>query len=199
MHKSTPRSAAAILLLSLGLGAYAFGGQPATDHEDDAQVHWKDGSFTPGDWPVGIPHDRRAAILRWSPLARDMGYRMDLTDDGRVLVLSSARFNRSVRRETRLVRKTVQAFDELMAPREGDEEQESRTGQVRDELCVLLRLHDRADYETTLDFLASTRPTSAPGPRRNARATASTCASPTAAPGSSASTRARARTSWSTG
>ncbi|MDA1264289.1 MAG: hypothetical protein O2816_04335 [Planctomycetota bacterium] len=160
MHKSTPRSATAFLLLSLGLGAYAFGGEPSEglDLEDDAKVHWQDKSFAPGDWPGGIPHDRRAEILRWSPLAKDMGYRMDLTDDGRVLVMSSARFNRSVRREARLVEKTVRSFDELMAPQAGSQQPGAKVGQVRDELCVLLRLHDRGDYESTLDFLARSRP-----------------------------------------
>lgn len=148
------RGAALLALLALAASATA---QPdrGPDRGDGARVHWNDERFVPGDWPVGLAHATRAGVIRWAPLARELGYRMDLTRDGRVLTLSSARFNRSVRREDRLVRRTVAAFDRLADPAvEGAD----GSGRRLRAPVVLLRLHDHDDHEAAVDFLARTRP-----------------------------------------
>jgi len=153
MNKSTTRSGALLAALLLA-GAAGANDLDAADLDSQAVVHWHDRSFEPGDWPQGLPPRVRAEVMRWAPLARELGYRLDLSDEGRVLMLSSARFNRSVRREDRLVKRGLAAFDELVAPTEDG----AIAGGPVEECAVLLRCHDRKEYEAALDFLTCSRP-----------------------------------------
>lgn len=153
MNKPITRGGALLAALFLAGTAGAHDLDTA-DLDSLAVVHWQDQSFEPGDWPRSLPPRLRSELSRWAPLARDLGYRLDLSDSGRVLVLSSGRFNRSVRREDRLVRRGLAAFDELVSPTEDA----GIAGGPVEECSVLLRCHDRKEYEAALDFLASTRP-----------------------------------------
>ncbi len=127
------------------------------------RVHWQRKTFEPGAWPVEFPEEGRALVEAWEPWARVAGYRMDLTSDLRVMHLSSARHNRSVRRVEGRIEDTLEAFDALtqIATDErrsrGDDALPEPQGR-RAATVVLLRLHERADYLTALDFLAEGHP-----------------------------------------
>ncbi|MEE8468759.1 MAG: hypothetical protein V3T22_09900 [Planctomycetota bacterium] len=129
--------------------------QPAT-------VRWRGERFAAGDWPTDLRPDLRGMVHSWSPWAARAGYRMDLEEHGRVLTLSSARYNRSVSRENSLVADTLQVFDEWLpvAPPNPFPHSGSAPPQAppREESVVLLRLQDRASYELLLDFLGANHP-----------------------------------------
>jgi len=156
--KHTTTRGAALLLGALTL-CTSLQGAEDLDTNAQALVHYQGKSFVPGDWPAGMGSQTRSEVMRWTPLARELGYRMDVAKGGRVMVLSSARFNRSVRREDRLVKLGMEAFDELVRATEDDQ---VIAGRPLEECVVLLRLHDRADYECALAFMGDTRPYLAP-------------------------------------
>lgn len=131
----------------LALVGTTFGSEPLVDKTSQAVVHWRGECFQAGDWPEELEAQVGSELMRWSPLAEQLGYRCDMSEDGRVLVYSSSRFNRSVRRESKLVEDTLQACDETLGEYEGS------TAPV-----VLIRAHDRSDYQALLDFIGSTRP-----------------------------------------
>ncbi len=123
-------------------------------------VHWQRKTFEPGQWPVELPAAGQSLISSWRGWAQEMGYRMDFDPDMRVMSLSSTAHNRSVCKEDKLVERTLRAFDRrLQAP-------SSRPGGSDDGLIeerveapvTLLRLNNRADYLTVLDFLSVTHP-----------------------------------------
>lgn len=151
---------AALLLGTLALCTLAQAGTDTDNHHDDLEsfVHYQGQSFAPGDWPAGLQADTRAEVMRWAPLARELGYRMDVARNGRVMVLSAREFNRSVRREERLVKRGIAAFDALVVPPTEEGSQPAVEGRKLEECCVLLRMHDRPDYEAALEFLGRTRP-----------------------------------------
>ena len=161
-HSTTMHSyrRAALLLGTLALCTLAQAGTDNDSRTDDLEsfVHYQGKSFAPGDWPAGVAAGTRAEIMRWSPLARELGYRMDVVRGGRVMILSSRKFNRSVRREERLVKRGIAAFDALVAPPTDEGTEPAVAGRMVEECCVLLRMHDRSDYEAATEFLGRTRP-----------------------------------------
>jgi len=134
----------------------------AGEHTKPAPVRWRGERFEAGDWPRDMSPDLQAVVLSWSDWATKAGYRMDLEQNGRVLCLSSARYNKSVSRENSLVEDTTEVFDQWLPaappnplPRSGDEAPEPPPVE---ETVVLLRLQDRASYELLLDTLAESHP-----------------------------------------
>jgi hypothetical protein len=149
-----------MLLGSLGTpGAWASEGL-AGDRSATCLVHWQRKSFEPGQWPVELPARGQALISRWRGWAQEMGYRMDFDADMRVMTLSSSAHNRSVCKEDKLVERTLEAFDRRLSAPQIDHRgsDEGLVEKHQEAPVVLLRLHNRADYLTVLDFLSSTHP-----------------------------------------
>jgi hypothetical protein len=152
-----PTLATALLATAVVCPESALGARPT----EKALVHWQRKRFEPGDWPERLPAPQRAVLEYWTPWCTERGYRMDLDDDGRVLLLSSARLT-SVRRETDLVRKTRDKFDELLPwvapsvePRRGsDEVARGRLDAPHAAPIVLLRFDSAADHAEALAHLA---------------------------------------------
>ncbi len=123
-------------------------------------VHWQRKTFEPGQWPVELPAEGQALISSWRGWAQEMGYRMVFDPDMRVMTLSGTERNRSVCKEDKLVKRTLQAFDlRLPAPESARGGSDEGLIEKRQEAPVaLLRLQSRADYLTVLAFLKVTHP-----------------------------------------
>ena len=149
-----------ILLCSLAAPDAKANEKPTSDLGSPSLVHWQRKTFEPGQWPVELPAEGQALISRWRGWAQEMGYRMDFDADMRVMTLSSTDRNRSVCKEDKLVERTLKAFDRrLPTPKSRPGGADEGLIEERQEApVVLLRLHNRADYLTVLDFLRATQP-----------------------------------------
>jgi hypothetical protein len=149
-----------VLLCSLATPEAGANENRSSDRSAPCLVHWQRKTFEPGQWPVELPAEGQALISSWRGWAQEMGYRMDFDPDMRVMTLSSTERNRSVCKEDKLVERTLEAFDRrLQAPdqaRGGSDE--GLIEERREAPVALLRLHNRADYLTVLDFLSATHP-----------------------------------------
>ena len=123
-----------------------------------SKVHWQRKTFAPGEWPAEFPARAQALIETWQPWALEMGYRMDLDPDCRVLTLSMGKFNRAVRKEDALIQETLECFDGWFPaltgpqPETGSDNLQEPTNQENP--IVLFRLQDQEDYWSLLAFLA---------------------------------------------
>jgi hypothetical protein len=112
----------ATLLLSLALLGLA-GGAPHDDDLDSAlqkqQIQWKGRPYTHATLPETLGQGPPAAVLAWAPWTLGHGYRMDLVDDGRLLLISPEK-NGKLGRQLELIKQTQKLFDELVPapPRE---------------------------------------------------------------------------------
>lgn len=86
----------------------------------DSRVRWRDENHELDELPADMPAPARAAIEAWSEWADEANYRMDLEENGRVLLISPAR-NARWKAQMKLVRRTIGAFDAaLPAPERED-------------------------------------------------------------------------------
>jgi len=138
------------LVAALCLAGPAAGNEPRQD-----LVHWRNETFAPGDWPLGLPERARARIDEWAEWAGAAGYRIDVDDSARVLHLCLAKFNKSVGRESDLVDGTLAAIDELL----GTATPAPTSGRAAETpVVVLVRAHDADDYTDLLQHVARRRP-----------------------------------------
>lgn len=84
-----------------------------------ARVQWDGRQYGSDRLPERLPATARRAIAEWTPWCALRGYRMDLTDDARVLLLSPRRA-KGTRSRVRLCEKTLESFDAFVpAPPRG--------------------------------------------------------------------------------
>ena len=147
MNRSTLRGA---FLISFCL---AFGSslQAAESTGPEVSIHYRGHTFIAPQWPATLSGWARSAVETWQPLCEELGYRMDLSDDGRVLLLSSAAFHRSIRREQQLLRKGILAFERGVGSAVASD---ALRGERREGCAVLLNLRDRSDFESARGFIA---------------------------------------------
>lgn len=79
----------------------------------EAEVRWKGRAHDVARLPLAFPAEARAALELWGPWAAEHGYRMDLTDDGRVLLVTDHGDGR-VERELELVARAAELFDRTL-------------------------------------------------------------------------------------
>ena len=77
----------------------------------DVTIRWRGENYEPATLPEELEPAPRTAIESWAEWAARMSYRMDLSEDGRVLLVSSAG-NRKRGKQMKLVEKTIAFFDE---------------------------------------------------------------------------------------
>ncbi|MCP3920827.1 MAG: hypothetical protein GY711_35315 [bacterium] len=149
--------------LAIGLGV-ALGGVAHTSVPNEKQptVRWQRKVFTADACPAEMPTATRETIEHWSGWAGEYGYRMDLDPNSRVLLLSADR-RRSVHRQTELVKKTLETFDEVTPWVEPSAENRGdvvvpRTGPRHDAPIVLFHLQDQEDLAGAVEALAADEP-----------------------------------------
>lgn len=168
------RHAALVLALLSGIAAAA-----PTRGGDDPLLHWGRASHPLTELPVELGDAPRAALEKWGPWAAEHGYRLELTDDARVLLLVQAK--RRPKAELELIEDTVAWFDELLPapPRREDGSPASPPvpepaahrigpdgswswiphGSLPDvDTVVLVQAKDQTDYESTVDLVAELEP-----------------------------------------
>jgi hypothetical protein len=104
------------------LTALALAALPALPRPDQLTVRWKDKDVQPDAIATELGPQPRAAVESWAPYALEHGYRMFLTEDGRVLLLAPER-NKSARDERGLIEKTCKYVDAIL-PAPAEEEPE---------------------------------------------------------------------------
>ena len=84
-----------------------------------ARVQWDGRQYKSDRLPDRLPAPARRAVLEWTPWAALRGYRLDLTDDARVLLISP-RKAKGIQSRMRLCEKTLTSFDAFApAPERG--------------------------------------------------------------------------------
>ena len=112
------------ILLTLALLAPA----AITPAEDDTlnaalqevRVQWQGKAYKGLELPESLGKGPPAAVEAWAEWVLEFDYRMDLTADGRLLLISPAK-NGKLGRQLRLVDQTVELFDELVPAPPRDE------------------------------------------------------------------------------
>ncbi len=162
------RTPTPLLQTSITLACLALFSTPERVNASNAQgesspclVHWQRKSFEPGQWPAELPARAQTLISHWRPWAEEMEYRMDFDPHMRVMTLSSSRHNRSVCMEDKLVQRVLTAFDISLPAvhytRSTSDDTLPEPKRTEDPV-VLLRLHNRADYLSALDYLGTRYP-----------------------------------------
>jgi hypothetical protein len=85
----------------------------------DVRVHHKGKTYSGLELPEDLGKGPPAAVEAWAGWVLEFDYRMDLTADGRLLLISPAR-NGKLARQLRLIDQTIELFDQLVPapPRE---------------------------------------------------------------------------------
>ncbi len=105
---------------------------------------WKDLGYEAGAWPDGFGPATTRALEHWSGFAAREGYRLELTDDERVLYVGAWR--KKAKRELGLVHDTLARFDALLPPDAAGDA--SRAEEA--ETIVLLHVDDQEAYERVI-------------------------------------------------
>ena len=96
--------------LAILVGAIATLGTPAAAASADLKVRWHKKSYSIDELPEEMPEAARLAVNTWSTWAIVGKYRMDLEDEGRVLLISPERSS-SWKSQMKLVERTMKVFD----------------------------------------------------------------------------------------
>lgn len=146
---------------------------------DAGEFHWRGDAHELTELPADLGEAPRAALETWGAWATESGYRLELSPDGRVLLILRAK--RTPKKELELVAETVERFDEILPapPREldgtplrsaADAPAASRidanpswnwiqNGPAPDtETIVLLRAQNSADYSAAIDRIVADEP-----------------------------------------
>jgi hypothetical protein len=108
------RTLSLVALFGLVFGAGVGAAPP--DPRGDPQVNWRERAHALDALPVGIAEPAAHALAAWAAWAGERGYRLDLEDDSRVLLISPARSG-GWKGQMRLVDRTLRRFEaELPAP-----------------------------------------------------------------------------------
>lgn len=181
MQKSTSPAVAgpfgALALLAFGLGltlpvaaqaSNSPGAQPTAELSADgaaARLVWKRHNHAFGEWPEGLDAACIEVLEAWQPFASARGYRMDLHRDGRVLMLSSARKNRSNRAWEERIGDALELTDAIIPwtspsaiPRGVDPSQRPQQRPTAEPVQVLVRLHNEADRDALVQDLLRRAP-----------------------------------------
>jgi len=176
-----------VTLLIAALAVLSFpsvvGASPAPDRRaaDDVLVHWRDDAHSVVELPSELGAGPRAALETWAPWAADRGYRIELSDDGRVLLLVRSR--KRPRAELELVEDATKLFDSILPapprredgspapqPEDGSDPLALRTGPgeawtwIRNgsppdtDTIVLVQARNQEDYETVVDLVVAAQP-----------------------------------------
>ena len=132
----------------------------------DARLVWERVSHDLGAWPNDLQPEVTEVLDAWSAFAQERGYRMDLDAEARVLTLSSAESNRSIRRWEELVEDTLLEVDILAPFTSPSRLQDNVSATILHERLqgerpgpiVLVRLADRSDREALIADLAIRHP-----------------------------------------
>ncbi|MAB79128.1 MAG: hypothetical protein CMJ89_07215 [Planctomycetes bacterium] len=76
----------------------------------DLTLRWKGKNHSPADLPENFPEAARASVLFWAPWCEAHGYRMDLEERARVLLITPSD-NPARKRQMRLVERVVELFE----------------------------------------------------------------------------------------
>ncbi|MFT7678165.1 MAG: hypothetical protein ACI8QC_002151 [Planctomycetota bacterium] len=168
-----PLGPLALIVLGLALPASAqtatsSGSSPARAAASDAtavRLVWKRENIEFGEWPDELDREVVDVLNAWLPFARANGYRMDLNETGRVLMLSSAERNRSTRTWEGRINEALELTDELIpwvppsaTPNGVDPRQRLEDRQSVENLQVLVRLENEADRDALVDDLLRRAP-----------------------------------------
>ncbi len=132
--------------------------------EKGAVVHWKGAAYPPDALPEEMPEVVAAAVASWAEWGARKGYRLDVDDEGRVILMTMGKS--APEKDLELVAQTTELFDRLLpAPERTAEdlavrEVEWGAAQLvpdRDPV-VLVRVKDPSHYDSLLDQMASTQP-----------------------------------------
>ena len=172
--------------IALGLVAWAHAApsaqagassSPLGTGRDRARVYQGRKSYYLDKLPADLGAAPLAAVERWGEWAVESGYRLELTADGRVLLLMKSR--RTPRKELKLIEETLELFDELLpAPQRGEHGEPlprlaedaplaalgsavappwiQHGPEADTETIVLLAVDEQADYEAAIDLMVGT-------------------------------------------
>jgi hypothetical protein len=153
---------------------------PVRKAQDVIEVHWGRKAFEVEELPDEMGPGARAAVALWAGWAADHGYRMELSEDGCVLLLLQAK--RTPKKELKLIEETLEMFNELLpAPERGTGGEPLprlaqggplaamegawvrapwiQAGPEADtETIVLLGLGDQKDYASVVDLMVDGNP-----------------------------------------
>jgi len=117
-----------MILLRLSLLGFALAFLAAPAPSAEVVVRWNGKNYTSEALPEDFPAAARASVELWAPWCERGGYRMDLEDGARVLLITEGR--KTPNKEMRLVERVVELFErEFAAPeRASDEDPSSPKG-----------------------------------------------------------------------
>ena len=98
--------------LSSAVAALALAGAPAAAAADGVEVRWEGKAYAPDELPEALGPAPRAAVAAWADVAAKEGWRMDLDEEGRLLLVSANASHAS--KHLRLVEKTAKLFEQVL-------------------------------------------------------------------------------------
>ena len=104
-----------LLALSLLLCPFAASYAAPAAAGKDVRVRWRSENYELRYLPDELPPAARASIEAWGPWCKDEGYRMDLSEDARVLLITPES-NRARGRQMKLVERVMSMFDRDFPP-----------------------------------------------------------------------------------
>lgn len=145
------------------LAAALPGAAELRSEDENAVVHWKGASYTPDALPEEMPEVVAETVVSWAAWGAPKGYRLDIDDDGRVILMTMG--DSTPEKDLELVAKTTEMFDELLpAPERSAEDLAVREVEwgaaqlVPDRNpVVLVRVKEPGHYDSLLDQMASTQ------------------------------------------
>ncbi len=93
----------------------------------ELKVRWRGKSHPVTELPADLPEPARAAIDAWAEWAREKSYRMDLEEEGRVLLISPSK-NKRWKAQMKLVERVIDRFEVALPLPERAEKQAEEAG-----------------------------------------------------------------------